>query len=188
MSYWFVDSQDRTDSWHWVGVASSLSQTIGLHRNPGSLNVPDIHRRLWKRVWWCCVYRDRWISLGMGRPSRINLDDCDLPMLTKEDLIVADQVSHLDEKSDTIITSCNSFASLFVEATKLSIHLGSVLHCQYAATRTKYDPIRIGSCDDALTTWYRELDQDIKIDLAIPDNRDSCLVSLHRHMLHLLYQ
>src|SRR4051812_5660426 len=87
MSYWFSDTHDKSDSWHWVGVASSLGQTIGLHREPRLPNLTAAHRRLWKRLWWCCVFRDRWISLGMGRPTRIRMSDCNLSQLTEDDLI-----------------------------------------------------------------------------------------------------
>jgi hypothetical protein len=28
------DIEDRTESWHWMGIAISLSQTVGLHHDP----------------------------------------------------------------------------------------------------------------------------------------------------------
>ncbi|KAL1894052.1 hypothetical protein Sste5346_006194 [Sporothrix stenoceras] len=32
LAFWFVDAEDRNGSWHWIGIAISLCQTIGLHR------------------------------------------------------------------------------------------------------------------------------------------------------------
>lgn len=93
MSFWYADSDDRDGAWHWIGIAISLCQTIGLHRNPGQeqatfgngygwkrRGVPEEKLRLWRLIWWMCYLRDTWLSFGLGRPPRISLSDCDMPM------------------------------------------------------------------------------------------------------------
>lgn len=88
LAYWFIDSADRTGSWHWIGIAISLCHSAGLHRNfqrQPSMGLKELV--LWRIVWWCCYYREAWISYGMGRPMRIHLDDCDVPFPTVEDVL-----------------------------------------------------------------------------------------------------
>ena len=188
MSYWFNDTHDRADSWHWVGVAISLAQTIGLHRSPSSSNVPTSQQRLWKRVWWCCFHRDRWIALGMGRPTRINNADCNVSILTVEDLVDTSPPSNLSEASKVVVASCDSYATFFVEAVKLSSHLGNILTLQYGADRLQHSEGRIQHCDDALSSWYNNLGPDVKVDLGSPITRELPVRSLHQHMLQILFQ
>ncbi|KAI1379222.1 hypothetical protein F4677DRAFT_361963 [Hypoxylon crocopeplum] len=90
LAFWYSDLGERTESWHWMGIAISLSQTLGLNRDPdrGQYNtrLSERQRQLWRRIWWSCFFRDRWLSLGMGRPMRINIRDCDTPMPSAKDL------------------------------------------------------------------------------------------------------
>ncbi|KAM0806559.1 putative Fungal-specific transcription factor domain-containing protein [Seiridium cardinale] len=90
LAFGYSDLGERTESWHWMGIAISLSQTLGLNRDPdrGQYNtrLTSRQRQLWRRIWWSCFFRDRWLSLGVGRPLRINPRDCDTPMPSAEDL------------------------------------------------------------------------------------------------------
>jgi hypothetical protein len=89
ISFWFSDAEDVMQTWYWTGIAFGLAQTMGLHRDPVSANsnssVPEQHRRLWRRIWWNCVIRDSWVALLMGRPMRIQSEDCDCPPPTEAD-------------------------------------------------------------------------------------------------------
>nr|POF17320.1 cutinase transcription factor 1 beta [Quercus suber] len=88
LGFWYADLLDRAKSWHWTGVAISMAQTIGLHRDPSSRHfnspISSSRRRVWANIWWSCFFRDRWLSFGYGRPLRINTDDCDVPMPTSD--------------------------------------------------------------------------------------------------------
>ncbi|KAF5256013.1 hypothetical protein FOXYS1_13536 [Fusarium oxysporum] len=88
MGFYSSDTEDKTGPWHWIGVAIGLSQTAGLHRNPHSTasRIPQHRQRLWRLIWWSCVHQDVWFSVGMGRPVRINLDDCDTQLPVAADL------------------------------------------------------------------------------------------------------
>lgn len=56
--------------------------------------------RMWRILWWASYFRDTWLSFGMGRPTRINLDDCDAPVPTTDDIIAlcADLPSEISER------------------------------------------------------------------------------------------
>ena len=71
MSYWYETPDDQKDTWHWLGIAVSLAHTIGLHRHADTLSLDVSRQKLWKRIWWCLLMRDRLVALGMRRPTRI---------------------------------------------------------------------------------------------------------------------
>lgn len=86
MGFWYSDTEDRLGPWHWNGVAISLCQTIGLHRQPDASLLShsqgggsSIDRELWRHLWWSCFFREAWLSVGMGRPMRIDLAHSDTP-------------------------------------------------------------------------------------------------------------
>ena len=79
MSFWFADTEDVKQSWYWTGIAFSIAQTLGLHREVRSVNTQITIQQqvLWRTIWQCCMMRDIWLAFGMGRPLRLNAADCD---------------------------------------------------------------------------------------------------------------
>lgn len=64
---------------------------MGLHRFSAGVcaNSPitEPQKRLWRRLWWTCFFRDRWLSLTMGRPLRINMNDCNTVPPSPDDML-----------------------------------------------------------------------------------------------------
>lgn len=91
LGFYHSEKDLHTQPWYWSGVAISLCQIIGLHRTPIPTEASSAEdaqrRRMARRLWWCCFYRDCWLSLTLGRPRRINLDDCDVTMPEENDLL-----------------------------------------------------------------------------------------------------
>lgn len=188
MGYWFVDGSDRADSWHWVGVAISQAQLIGLHRRPHTPNISQSeigHRR---RLWWCCVYRDRWLALGLHQPLRINLEDCDVGTLTINDVIERTSSSTLSEEDQKLIERSVSLAPVFVELAQWSVHLGSVLQCQYKPVGPEDPSNKAESWEISLTTWYNNLDPTLKLDTMTMLKDTDQIKTFHNHILHVFFQ
>ncbi|RFU80375.1 dehydrogenase, multihelical [Trichoderma arundinaceum] len=91
MGFWHSKWDGHSQPWYWIGVAISLCQMLGLHRDPDSVkfntSFPNHQRHLWRRLWWVCFFRDRSLSLTLGRPLRINLNDCNTPMVSAADVL-----------------------------------------------------------------------------------------------------
>lgn len=133
LGFWFPGTENHTASWHWTGRAISIAQSLGLHRNSDAKQtnkaVSESRRRIWRRIWWACFFRDRWLSFGMGRPMRINEDDCDVPKPTTEDILG-------DLKPNTnwqtyIPSDLAKLSQIWVDLIRLSIILGRVLVMNY---------------------------------------------------------
>lgn len=122
MGFWYTDPQDITGAWHWIGIAISLSQTVGIHRGQ-----QDALRR---RIWWCLVVRDRWLSLAKGRPMRICDDDCDVPPPTAEDVTL--ELHDLDDSPIAILPlRYDTLASMWVCFVNITCSLGRILKVHY---------------------------------------------------------
>ncbi|KAG0127516.1 putative fungal specific transcription factor [Tuber indicum] len=146
MTYWYETPDDQKDTWHWMGVAISLSHTIGLHRDPANSNMDPDRKKLWKRIWWSCFMRDRLVALGMRRPTRIKSEDCDVPMLTLDDFSID---TGPDGEEDSMFWSYGErqrkemesrrqreLAILCIQKAKLCKVISRVLSAQYSVLNT----------------------------------------------------
>ncbi|KAL2349854.1 fungal-specific transcription factor domain-containing protein, partial [Cryomyces antarcticus] len=137
MTYWYETPDDQKDGHHWMGVAVSLSHTIGLHRNPENSRMDVKRRSLWKRIWWSTFMQDRLIALETRRPMRIKCEDFDVPMLTLEDF----DISPLPDHISCIPVDCTllrdeekqrQLAIMCIEKAKLCLCISHVLSTQYS--------------------------------------------------------
>ncbi|KAH6605266.1 hypothetical protein Trco_006973 [Trichoderma cornu-damae] len=86
MSFWWGGSNDEKDSWHWLGIAVSLAQSLGMHRSTAKSHMSDEKSKLWRRIWWCIRVRDTLTSGSIGRPQHTAHRDCDVEMLEPNDI------------------------------------------------------------------------------------------------------
>ncbi|KAJ5220564.1 fungal-specific transcription factor domain-containing protein [Penicillium chermesinum] len=131
MGFWHSDMDEHAQPWYWSGIAISLCQILGLHRNPDMSNLTThISGRqvsFWRRLWWCCLFRDRWLGLTLGRPLRINLDDCDTPMPVLEDLLFDIQKPEGSAAASYFPADMERLARYWIMLIELSCLLGDIL-------------------------------------------------------------
>jgi hypothetical protein len=217
MTYWYETPDDQKDSHHWMGIAVSLSHTIGLHRNPDKSTAMDpARKKLWKRIWWSTYLRDRLVALGMRRPTRIKNADFDVPMLDINDFDVAVLPAGVscipaDCKVLRDLDTQKQLAEMCIQTAKLCICMSHVLSVQYSvlnnnhgvisehgSTRTtvhlvakQLDPEvnEVQTCDQELQEWSDALPEEVKYVEASWQEVDSGnrAVVLHRSLLHLIY-
>nr|POE47642.1 cutinase transcription factor 1 beta [Quercus suber] len=217
MTYWYETPDDQKDSHHWMGIAVSLSHTIGLHRNPEKSTSMAVQRqRLWKRIWWSTYMRDRLIALGMRRPTRIKGADFDVPMLTVEDF----EDAILPDGPSCIPAGCSlvrskekqrQLAILCIEKAKLCLCISHVLSVQYSVLNSNHGVIseegstkttmmlmakrlepeqdQLQSCDQELQDWYNGLAEEAQY--VEPAQHDVYAgnedIVLNRSLLHLIF-
>lgn len=140
LGFWYVDPEDIDGCWSWIGVASNLCQSIGLHREPNYERMPRCpfslsKQALWRRLWWCCYYRDAWLALALGRPMRLHLDDCDVRLPSFDDILgnVKDTPNPATEMY--IPPDLDRLAELWIKLIGLSMKLEEVLSLHYRPRR-----------------------------------------------------
>ena len=217
MTYWYETPDDQKDSHHWMGIAVSLSHTIGLHRNPEkSAAIDPARKRLWKRIWWSTYMRDRLVALGMRRPTRIKNADFDVPMLELSDF----ESAVIPEGPSCVPTDCKLLRDLemqkqlnimCIESAKLCICMSHVLSVQYSvlnnnhgvvseqgSTKTtvhlvakRLDPEQneVQTCNNELERWKSELAEEAQY--VVPSWSDvdagNDAIVLNRSLLHMIY-
>ncbi|KAJ5127375.1 fungal-specific transcription factor domain-containing protein [Penicillium atrosanguineum] len=183
LGFFHSEMDEHGQPWYWTGIAISFCQILGLHRNPDfskrNPSITERQRSFWRRLWWSCVFRDRWLSLTMGRPLRINLDDCDTPFPSPDDLLY--DIVGLQEPfvSSYIPSDMARLAKYWVMLISLSLQLGSVLAMNYRTVRPKPSVHEIGALEERL----------LQCDL--PDQYEAGLTKASRfysNHVHLHYQ
>ncbi|KAF2199870.1 hypothetical protein GQ43DRAFT_433009 [Delitschia confertaspora ATCC 74209] len=207
LTYYYETPDDQKDTWHWMGVATSVAHTIGLHRNPDKTNMDSKRTKLWKRIWWSTYMRDRLIALGMRRPTRIKTEDFDVPMLTLDDFeigVIPDSVSCIpkDCRVAKDVGMQRQLAIMCIEKAKLCLCISHVLSKQYCVLNNnqglmndrttmmllpkKLDPetSEVKACDAELQKWVNELPEEAKYTEA--PSGENCL-DLHNALLHMVF-
>ena len=121
--------------WGDIGAIAGMTHDLGLNVDPSAWNLSpsDASRRL--RIWWALYIQDKWSALGLGRPSYLNDEHSNVPMIT------IDNFSHvgLDNESITLVPALQ-----FVAMAKLTTILSDLLSTFYtlrAMDRLKLLPV-----------------------------------------------
>lgn len=174
------DIDEYNQPWYWTGVATSTCQVWGLDHNVDSQKthscVTERQRSFWRRLWWITIFRDRWLSLTMGIPPRINLDSCDTPFPSSNDLLY--YVTDLEESVASLYLPCDleRLANYWVMLISLSHQLGDVLAIKHQSLRPRL------SCHE-IDAFEKRLMQ-----CSVPDQYEPGLPRLSRfysHHVHL---
>ncbi|RDW89771.1 hypothetical protein BP6252_01803 [Coleophoma cylindrospora] len=63
-----------------VGRVVALAHSLGLNRDPTNWKIPQHHKRLRVRLWWCLIIHDTWSSFSRGIPAHILSTQHDVPI------------------------------------------------------------------------------------------------------------
>lgn len=196
MTFWH-ERPEQKDTWHWTGVAISMAYTIGLHRSSSVTDMPVRQQRLWRRIWWSCVHRDRQVSLGMRRPIRIKDGTYDVPMLSESDF----EIEMIPENETIVSSQCiflrdlgmqYELATLCVSMARLCICIGNVFKTQLneiEGDRQQNTRSSIEAVDEELTAWADSLRSNCRYQPPtasdIANGRGP--IAVQRSFVHMLY-
>lgn len=156
MGTFSTDSEDKSGPWHWIGVAIGLCQTAGFHRSPHptASHIPQRRQRHWRLIWWACVYQDVWYAVGMGRPMRINLDDCDTKLPVPDDVgaMAAGVSGELRDKY--MPAGMADLSQLYVELMKLAVIQSNILATHYRARQVRPSISDVVGVEQRLSTTH----------------------------------
>ncbi|KIW84314.1 hypothetical protein Z517_03564 [Fonsecaea pedrosoi CBS 271.37] len=214
MTYWCDDLDEYKDIGHWLGIAVSLAQSIGLNRDTSKENsMSQKQKCLWKRIWWSCFMRDRLIAVGTRRPTRINEADFDVLPLELADF----ETRALSSNLIKMLGSCPAvedsskrvaLAKMCIRLSNLCSYITSILAVQYSTLGRKIgvttettmrlipkesatDPYAITRCDRELEQWRKALPRYIYYSTSRPHERSTTnrdkVINLHRALLTGIY-
>ncbi|KAL0775911.1 hypothetical protein CaCOL14_007198 [Colletotrichum acutatum] len=158
MGHWYTSTDDRAGPWHWNGIAISLSHTIGLHRlhMPANQEASQGTKPFWRRLWWSLYSREVWLSLGLGRPMRIALDDFDtsMPAASDADVLAPEVKGQLGQKY--LPEEMKFLFDTWLVFIGLSVTLSNVLATNYRAKGVKPSRTEIEQSENQIRAFqYR---------------------------------
>ncbi|KAH7176922.1 hypothetical protein EDB81DRAFT_773777 [Dactylonectria macrodidyma] len=176
----------------WLATAIQLAQAAGAHQfdcNPHE--SPEVNNTL-KRLWWCCIVRDRILPLGVRRQLHIPLADFeDKSVLTEEDFvqeITGSRVYGAETKA--------SLVGLFITLCDLAVSLTDVIITVY----TSNQPINIQSwsipklqktvdrielCKSSLNSWFERATARFPTPAGIMSTDESLI--LYTNVMYMYY-
>lgn len=181
MGWWWENPEEVTKNvYYWTRVSISIAQGFGIHRSVENSKMSAMDKKMWKRIWWSLFVRDRSVAMALGRPAMINLDDCDVPMITEDDL-------NEDEPGLPSPYPTNRVQVLFfINSVKLSEIIGYILRQQFSVgaerSRKQNKYPSISYCDMAMASWMKNLPEELRFSVSDSRNYD-----FYRALLHSQY-
>ncbi|KAG9496044.1 hypothetical protein J7337_012618 [Fusarium musae] len=154
-----MDDHEGKDGqcWHLLGQAIRIGYSIGFHRkivisNPNDDTRNQVDRQLHSRVWWACYALEKSMQLETGRPSAIEITDCDQPL--------PDKTSGLDP--------------CFIRWVSLSLLVGKISeHIFQRRAETALEFLSgISELDQALVDWLDEASEDTRANQSTPKSSE----------------
>ncbi|RBQ68781.1 hypothetical protein FVER14953_08719 [Fusarium verticillioides] len=154
-----MDDHEGKDGqcWHLLGQAIRIGYSIGFHRkivisNPNDDTGNQVDRKLHSRVWWACYALEKSMQLETGRPSAIEITDCDQPL--------PDKTSGLDP--------------CFIRWVSLSLLVGKISeHIFQRRAETALEFLSgISELDQALVDWLDEASEDARANQSTPKSSE----------------
>ncbi|PBK72414.1 hypothetical protein ARMSODRAFT_882252 [Armillaria solidipes] len=163
-------------SWTMAGIGLRVAQEAGAHRMRGHENLNNAEAESWRRVFWCLVYLDRYISSALGRLCAINDEDIDtdLPADCDDeywDHADPEQAFNQPEGQPSLI----SYFNCHMRLTRVLIICLRTLYCtnrtnaMFGLVEKNWEEQIVVELDSALNTWIDTLPDHLRWD----PNRDN---------------
>lgn len=209
MTHWSdPEYSQQRDIWDWIGVCNTQAQSIGLNRDPSTSDMDRLSKRLRTRLWWCLYSRDKLMAMGARRPSQVNEETSNVPMLKLDDFdfepFPPSVVATFRNRQLEDVSHQKRLATMFIEKVKLCQCVGRVLLGQYMSSQPQFaatdrttitlvprqaSESEFSRCSQKLDAWLSGLPKDAQfIPPSIHNFRDGEDVLLLRGaMLRMLY-
>ncbi|KAI5360092.1 hypothetical protein Slin15195_G119540 [Septoria linicola] len=111
-----------------IGGLVAMCHDAGINVDPTHWDIPAVDRARRMRIWWAVYTADKWAALGLGRPSFIHEDACNVPPLT---------LAHIPVTTVGEQTLPRTSSQMFVAMAALTQILATVLNTFYTLKATE---------------------------------------------------
>jgi hypothetical protein len=181
--------------------AITLAKNANLHRDPAGAGKSRKERVMARRLWWCCILRDRSIALALRHQHLIDPEDHDVSPLTLEDFEDEFHQSRVYGPFAKYLLArlCISMCRLGVIATKLvsikafpskQASSSTPQGAASAVSITEHDAISsvlsVEALNMELRIWFRSLSEEEMYQPCKEPGHSTAIV-LHRKYLEMMY-
>ncbi|CAK7226178.1 hypothetical protein SEUCBS140593_006153 [Sporothrix eucalyptigena] len=175
LTYQSSSMKDRTSNF-WLSTSIHFARSAHAHRYFDLKSTHTQRRTVLKRLWWCCILRDKVVSLGMRRPMHIGPADFDTqrPGLNEQD--TSDEIP-----SSTFFSPSAKrvLSQVFARLCELAGILTDVLDICYPASGKSLRVADASVAQDYVTkldAWYETATTQFKASMELAGNDESLLV------------
>jgi hypothetical protein len=186
LTYQTRTTTDRTNT-YWLNIAIHHAKTADAPNYKALDKNPQETASL-KRLWWCCVLRDRVMALSLRRPLHIRPDEFDFTNdgLTKDDL--------REEIDGSVVYEAKTkevLIELVILLCELAVILNGVLADCYPQTSSRpthkaKDIEALKELSTTLDSWYEKASSRFRIPTTLSDAHQSLI--LFTNMLYTYYK
>ena len=175
---------------YWLGIAIQLAKQADAHRYQTKRDITPERRNILKRLWWCCILRDRILPLGVRKPMQITPLDFDLN--TQRPLVAEDFEDELQNSKVYNSITKRALVERLVALCELAVGLTDVLLLLYpekepSAQSGYCDPSSaVRACKFDLNTWFEKITVKCLTSPGIGETHESVL--LYTNLMYMYYQ
>lgn len=122
-----LSQQPGGESWDRTAQLIAVGQTLGLHLDCSSWDIPPWEKGLRKRLAWAIFMQDKWSALIHGWPSKISADDWLVSPVSEDDFPERDE----EEEDEEVRSEIDQGRLVFTEMITLSRILSDILGSFY---------------------------------------------------------
>ncbi|KAH6668928.1 fungal-specific transcription factor domain-containing protein [Halenospora varia] len=164
LSYYSTNSERHLNT-SWLTIAIQSAKTHGAHLYREDRGLTRYSRKMKKRLWWCCVLRDRILPLGLRRPLQITHNHFDFSYGGLVDEDFADDIG----KSKVYDAATQRLlAKIIIAECKLAIEMTDIITTLYPSdiphfitTASAKDfnstSVEADRCKKKLIDWYNTI-------------------------------
>lgn len=190
------DTNDRRTNSFWLSVAIQNSKNANAHTYEILTNTPEKERLRKKRLFWCCILRDRILPLGVRRS--IYITNTHFNFRNNAPLTAQDLEGEISRSKVYTPRAKQSLAGLVASLCELAVILTDVIMLLYPVDElpassfpddsipiTKHQSL-IERARSDLTRWYEGAAVKFPTPAGIGDAHES--VVLYTNLMYLYYQ
>jgi hypothetical protein len=190
MSYFSPVRNHPKVNTYWLGIAIQLAKQAEAHRYQTKRDITPEQRNTLKRLWWCCILRDRILPLGIRKSMQITPLDFDLN--TQRPLVAEDFEGELESSRVYDAITKRALVQRLVALCELAVALTDVILVLYPEKEAFAQPghndpsSAVRACKFELNTWFEKTTVKCLTSPGISETHESVL--LYTNLMYMYYQ
>lgn len=188
------DNHNRKINTYWVNVGIRFAKDANAHRYNSLPDLSPRQQNIRKRLWWCCILRDRILPLGVRRPLIISSEHFDFN--SNRPLCAEDLAQEVDHSRVYDSATKRALAELLAILCELAVMLTDIITIVYPVNEIPIGSmtemvlsrfrVRIERCKADLAQWYDSASVRFPTPAGLGDSNDSLI--LFTNLMYLYYQ